>query len=162
MNDATNSPTMGGRAEPPLTVQRAIAKGHDGLVVVVDVGDAVVRADMPLARGGTNTAPSPGHLMRASVAACLAIGYKTWAAKLGVPISAVDIELSTDIDMRGQGGAAGVPPGWQAIRWHVRVSSPATEADVVRVLDHADRLSPMLETIHPRCERVRTFEVVRA
>lgn len=142
-----------------LTAQQVIARGDDALGVEVRIGEFVVRSDMPAARGGKNTAPPPGSVMRAAVAACLAVGYKQWGQKLGVSIADVEVDLTTDIDMRGQEGTADAPPGWQGIRWHVRVTSPADRTEVERVLAHAERLSPMLDTLHPRCTRTRTFEV---
>jgi uncharacterized OsmC-like protein len=155
-NPSASSPVPG-----TLTEHRALAKGRDGLAVEVDVGDSVVRVDLPVARGGSGSAPAPGPLMRASVAACLLMDYKIFAADLGVPIDGIEVELSTQIDMSGQAGAPGVPPGWQSIRWHVRVTSDASAADIERVLAQAERLSPMLDNLHPRCERKRTYEVRR-
>jgi uncharacterized OsmC-like protein len=142
-----------------LTAQRAHAKARGGLAVDVDVGEQMIRSDLPAARGGTATGPAPGHLMRASVAACLAIGYRQWGARLGVAIDDVEVDLTTEIDMTGQEGASGVLPGWQSIRWHVRVVSGAADAEVERVLAQAEAVSPMLDTLHPRCTRTRTFEV---
>jgi hypothetical protein len=37
-----------------------------------------------------------------------------------------------------------VPPGWLAMRYTVRVESGAPEADVMRVIDHADKHSSIL------------------
>lgn len=144
-----------------LTTQRVSARVGDRLAVEIDAGDGVLRTDMPLARGGGGAAPTPGSMMRASVAACLAVGYKQWSEKLDIVVSDIEVELTTEIDMRGQGGLAEVPPGWQSIRWHVRLRSTASDADVERLLQQAERLSPMLDSLHPRCERVRTFELLR-
>jgi len=144
-----------------LTTQRVLARGDAKLAVEIDAGDGILHTDMPAARGGGGAGPTPGSMMRASVAACLVVGYKQWGEKLGVPISNVQVELSTEIDMSGQAGAADVLPGWQRLTWHVRLTSTASDADVERLLIHAERLSPMLDSIHPRCERVRTFEVQR-
>jgi uncharacterized OsmC-like protein len=144
-----------------LTTQRVVARGSGDLAVEVDAGDGLLRTDMPVARGGGASGPTPGSMMRASVAACLAVGYKQWSEKLNIAVCDIEIELTTEIDMRGQGGTAEVPPGWQSIRWHVRVTSAASDADVERLLRHAESLSPMLDSLHPRCKRVRTFEVRR-
>src|SRR6266567_4020813 len=67
---------------PPMVI-RALAKERAGLSVEVEVGEHVVRCDLPVSRGGTDSAASPGHLMRAAVAACLLMSYKTCAAELG-------------------------------------------------------------------------------
>jgi hypothetical protein len=38
-----------------------------------------------------------------------------------------------------------LPPGWSALRYIVTVESDAPEADVLRVLDDADRYSSILD-----------------
>jgi uncharacterized OsmC-like protein len=144
-----------------LTVMRAKAKGKDGLAVEVDVGEHLVRVDMPVPRGGANTAPAPGHLMRAAVASCLVIGYKTSGAEVGVPIDEVEIDFATENDMQAQTAIGKGPVGWQKMRWHVRVTTTADEARVAEALDRAEALSPMLASIDPSCERIRTFEIRR-
>ncbi|HEV8248150.1 MAG TPA: OsmC family protein [Polyangiaceae bacterium] len=159
---AQPSNTTDASSPPAPTVQQVVARAKDGFAVDVNVGGFVVSSDLPPGRGGKGSAPPPGNLMRAAIAACLAIGYKTWGEQLGVAIDDVEIELNTEIDMRGQAGTAEVPPGWQKMRWHVRLRSNATEAEVERVLAQAERLSPMLDCIATRCERVRTFEVRRS
>jgi len=142
-----------------LTAQRVAARQSDLLAVTVDTGDGVLVADLPIARGGGGSAPTPGSMMRASIAACLVIGYKQWGKQLGVPLDDLELEMSTEIDMRGQTGTDGVAPGWQSIRWHVKITSSSSREAVEDVLSHAERLSPMLDSLHPRCQRVRTFEL---
>jgi len=157
----TGNPMKDAPATSKLTLMRAVAKGQGGLAVEVDVGEHVVRSDLPVPRGGTNTAPAPGHLMRAAVAACLAIGYKTGGAEKGITIDDVEVDFATEHDMQAQAGIGEGPVGWQRMRWHVRLTSAATDAQISEILARAERLSPMLASIDPRCERIRTFEVRR-
>ncbi|MGH7646075.1 MAG: OsmC family protein [Gemmatimonadales bacterium] len=92
--------------------------------------------------GGANAGPNPGIYGRTALGSCLAIGYGMWAARLGVPIDALEVEVQADYDVRGElGVAADVPPGYTEMRYVVRVESPASEAEVLRVLDTADRYS---------------------
>ena len=49
-----------------------------------------------------------------------------------------------ETDVRGQMGIADVPVGWQRIVVDVCIASTAPEADVRRVVETADRLSPLL------------------
>ena len=93
--------------------------------------------------GGTGNGPNPGVLGRAALASCLAIGYGMWAARLGVLIDALEVEVQADYDTSANLGLADdVRPGYGAIRCVVTVSSTSPQADVMRVLDTADRLSP--------------------
>jgi uncharacterized OsmC-like protein len=93
--------------------------------------------------GGTNAGPSPGVLGRGALGSCLAVGYAMWAARLGVPIDALEVQVEADYDSRGELGVADdVPPGYTQVRYIVSVESPAPEEDVRRVIDTADRYSP--------------------
>jgi uncharacterized OsmC-like protein len=133
----------------------------DGLTCDVELEDRTLRVDQPLGEGGGGGAPHPGQLMRASLGACLAMGYRLWAARLDVPIEGVEVQVQAEFDARGQAGVADdVPVGWQRLRFDVTVESAAAEADVRRVVETADRLSPMLANIDARVERAFRLTVV--
>lgn len=96
--------------------------------------------------GGNNAGPSPGTFGRGALGSCLAIGYSMWAARLGVPINALEVAIEADYDVRGELGVSDdVDPGYLRVRYIVTVDSPASEADVVRVLDTGDKYSPYLD-----------------
>ena len=101
-------------------------------------------------------------MMRASIVACLAMGYRMWGARLGVAIDDVEVDVLCETDARGQLGIADVPVGWQRIVVDVRIASRASEADVRRVVETADRLSPMLANLSPAIERVHHLRIVDA
>jgi uncharacterized OsmC-like protein len=93
--------------------------------------------------GGTNAGPSPGVLGRGALGSCLAVSYGMWAARLGVPIDTLEVQVEADYDSRGELGVSDdVPPGYTQVRYRVTVSSDASEADVRRVIDTADKYSP--------------------
>lgn len=87
--------------------------------------------------------PGPGVFVRAALGSCLGLSYMTWAARLGVPISSVEVEVQTDFDARGTYGLDGIPAGFEEVRYTVTVESPAPKDDIVRVLDTADAGSCM-------------------
>jgi uncharacterized OsmC-like protein len=65
-----------------------------------------------------------------------------WAARLGVAIDALEVEVHADYDVRGELGVNDeIRPGYSQIRYVVSVSSPATEDEIARWLDIADRYS---------------------
>jgi hypothetical protein len=89
------------------------------------------------------------------------MGYVMWAAHLDVPIWNVEVDVHADFDVRGQHGVEGIPAGYTEIRYEVRLSSSAPEADVQRVADAADRAS-MVGDVFARPHRlVRTLNVTR-
>lgn len=114
----------------------------DGLRCEVEEGPWTLTVDMAEKSGGTNAGPNPGTYGRASLGSCLAIGYAMWAARLGVPLAKLEVEIQADYDVRGELAVSDeVSPGYSEVRYVVTVESDAPEAEVRRVLDTADRYS---------------------
>jgi uncharacterized OsmC-like protein len=135
----------------------------EAMACEVEQAGRVTAVDQPPEDGGAGRDLHPGELMRASLGACLAIGYRLWGARLGVPIGAVELEIVCELDSRGQLGLAdGVAVGWQRIAVDVRIFSDAPEADVRRVVETADRLSPMLANLSPAVTRTHRLQILRA
>jgi uncharacterized OsmC-like protein len=134
----------------------------DGVLCEVAVEDRKLDSDQPVAEGGGGRAAHPGQLMRASLAACLAQGYRMWAARRGVAVGAIQVTLACEYDVRGQLGLdPDVPAGWQAMRIDVQIESDAAEADVRGLVAHADRLSPMLANLNPAITRAHALTITR-
>jgi uncharacterized OsmC-like protein len=114
-----------------------------GLQCTVVEGAHSMRLAMTHKYGGTGEGPNPGVIGRAALASCLALGYGMWASRLGVAFDTLEVEVQADYDVRGELGADdNVRPGYGAIRYIVTVTSNSPDADVLRVLDTADRYSP--------------------
>lgn len=131
---------------PTLGQGTAVTKVRltEGLACHIQEGDWHLTADMSVKSGGANTAPNPGILGRASLGSCLAIGYAMWAARCGVPLHSLEIEVQADYDTRAEYGLDGIRPGYRQVRCIVNVASSASEADVRRVLDEANAASSYL------------------
>jgi uncharacterized OsmC-like protein len=126
-----------------------------GLECDIEEGTWRLTAGMGEKMGGNNAGPNPGILGRGALGSCLAIGYAMWAARLGVPIDALEIEVHADYDSRGELGVADdVTPGYVQVRYRVIVTSPAPAPDVHRVLDIADKYSPYRD-VYARAQDVR-------
>ena len=110
----------------------------EGLDCEIREGDWKITVDMSEKIGGDNLGPNPGILGRGTLGSCLAICYRLWAAKLEVPISSIAVEIQADFDARGEYGVAEVPPGYSEIRYIVSLSSEASEAEILQVLDTAE------------------------
>jgi uncharacterized OsmC-like protein len=142
------------------TTAQARVRLGETLLCEVEEGPWRTRVDQSLDEGGTDSAPHPGQTMRASIVACLAMGYRTWGARLGVAIDGVEVDVVCESDARGQLGIEGVAVGWQRIIVDVCITSAAPEADVRRVVATADRLSPMLANLSPAIDRVHHLRVI--
>jgi uncharacterized OsmC-like protein len=114
-----------------------------GLACEIADGAWKLTAGIGPGSGGTGAGPSPGVLGRGALGSCLALGYAMWAARLGVEITSLTVDVEADYDTRGELGLSDdVPPGYLQVRYTVTVSSPAPDSDVHRVLDTADKYSP--------------------
>jgi uncharacterized OsmC-like protein len=126
-----------------------------GLECEIEEGVWKLTAGMGEKSGGTNAGPNPGILGRGALGSCLAIGYAMWAARLGVPIDSLEVEVEADYDSRGELGVDDtVPPGYIQVRYRVIVTSPAPEEDVRRMIDVADRYSSYRD-VYARAHDVR-------
>jgi uncharacterized OsmC-like protein len=123
-----------------------MARLVDGMRCEIVEGPWKFAADMPAKVGGDETAPTPGVLGRGALASCLVISIAAWAARLGVPIAALAVEVQADFDARGELGMGdGIPAGYSEVRYTVSLQSPAPRADLDRLLDLAERHSPYLD-----------------
>lgn len=140
------------RSEKALSLKPSIGQGTavtrvrvtDGLACEVEEGPWKLTVDMSPKAGGTGAGPNPGVLGRAALGSCLAVGYAMWAAKLGVPISSLEIEVQADYDTRGEYGLGDVPPGYRQVRCLVSIESEAPEAEVVSMVEQAEAHSSYL------------------
>ena len=131
-----------------------------GLECEVEEGAWKLTVAMSEKSGGTNAGPNPGLLGRAALGSCLAVGYAMWAARFGVHIDALDVEVEADYDSRGELGVRDdVPPGYLQVRYRVTVISPASESEIRRVIDVADKYSPIRD-VFARAHDIRRELVI--
>jgi uncharacterized OsmC-like protein len=135
---------------------------REGLTCEIEDGRWKLAADMPAQVGGDGSAPTPGVLGRAALGSCLAIGYMMHAAKLGVPIAALEVEVQADYDDGALLGVSESPPGYLEVRYTVTVESSAPESDVRRVLDEGDAHSPYLDVFRRAQKCTRFVQIVSA
>lgn len=128
----------------------------DGLTCEIDDGAWSLTADMSEKYGGRRAGPDPGVFGRAGLGSCLAAGYAMWAARRGVPIDDLIVEVHADYDARGELGVdESVRPAYSEVRIVVDVRSSAAEADVAAVLAEAERHSPWLQVFREPVRVVR-------
>jgi len=126
----------------------ATVKVSNGTVCEIDVDGHKLVSDTPAPLGGQNKGPTPGALLRASLGSCLAIGYVTWAARLGVPLEHVEVAIEGDFDPRGTLGASDtVPVEYGGFRYKALIKSSAPRERIQEVFETANRHSTVLQTI---------------
>lgn len=121
---------------------------RDGLTADIEDGQWKLVGDESPGDGGNGLGPDPGVFTRAGLGSCLAIGYVMWAAAFRVPLDSVEVTVEADYDARGMYGVDdSLPPGWGAVRYTTKISSPAAEERVRELIDYADRHSSVLDII---------------
>lgn len=134
---------------------------HPGLACDVEDGPWKFSVGMTEKYGGLNNAPNPGVYGRGALGACLAIGYGMWAARMDVPIRSLTVEVRASYDVRGELGVDdSIRPGYSEIVYVVTVDTPASEADVTRLLDAADRHSSWLDDLRNPVPMSREVRIV--
>lgn len=103
------------------------------------------KADIGKTEGGNDKGPGPGILQRGALGACLAIGYVQQAAVMEVPIEHIEVIVEAENDYSGRFGIEDRPPGSQQLKYNVFIESPAGEDEIKKVIEEADRLSPVLD-----------------
>ena len=127
----------------------------DGLRCEIADGPWTFATDMPKAVGGEESAPTPGTLGRGALASCMAVTIVAWAARLDVPVDAVEVAVEGDFDARGELGMdEAIPAGYTEVRYIVSLESPAPRADIDAVLTAAERTSPYID-VFGRALRLR-------
>ncbi|MFI5186813.1 MAG: OsmC family protein [Chitinophagales bacterium] len=148
--------------KPSLGLGTGISKTRitSGLSCKIQEGSWKLAADMPEPIGGNGMAPTPGVYGRAALGSCLAIGYMLAAAKMNIPVLALEVEVQADFDDGALLGTADVNPGYSEVRYSITIESEAAEEDIVKMLDEADDHSPYLDVFSRAQNCKRTVHIV--
>jgi uncharacterized OsmC-like protein len=136
--EAATSHYAANPADARATDSVAVATLVDGLVVDVHgPNGARVTTDMVAGVGGTETAPSPGWLLRAAEASCVATLIAMRAAVLGISLDTLEVSVDSESDDRGMLGMddtvpAGPLTGRVAVRLAAGGVDPATLDEMAR------------------------------
>jgi len=136
---------------------------HPGLACDVENGPWKFSVGMTEKYGGLNNGPNPGVYGRAALGACLAIGYGMWAARLDIPVRSLSVEVRANYDVRGELAVDdSIRPGYLGMVYAITVDSPASDAEITRWLDTADRYSSWLDDLRNPVPVTRQLEIIRS
>ncbi len=104
-----------------------------------------IEGDHPQELLGTNSGPTSVELLLSALGHCLASGWATYGAHMGIPVERLRVEVEGDIDLQGmlalpEPGV--VPPGFQEIRATYYVKSPAPREQLEQLAKMSEDLSP--------------------
>jgi uncharacterized OsmC-like protein len=111
----------------------AVAVVEDGLAVRVDGTGWSLRTDMTRGVGGGASAASPGWLLRAALASCIATLVSMRAAELGLVLGNLRVAVDSESDDRGLlGGDDDIPAGPLSVRVVVSADAGGGDERMVR------------------------------
>ena len=143
-----------------VTTSRSCTRLGDGLRCVSADGGWTIETDLPVGLGGAASAPSPSVLLRAALGACMAMSYRLRAERAGLGPVNVTVTVDADSVLAGMlDPTATAPPGFTGLRYAVDIECDAPPADVRRILDEGDRLSPILDAIRRPTSVVRSTTI---
>jgi uncharacterized OsmC-like protein len=116
----------------------AVAVRDHGLRLRITGPSGEVFTDMAESVGGGASAPTPGWLMRAALAACDASTVLIEAAREGIELTELTVTVVSESDSRGVLGLDdSIPPGPLSVR--VRIELAAADASAERLRRFAER-----------------------
>jgi uncharacterized OsmC-like protein len=102
-------------------------------VEVTGPGRLRLVTDMPAGVGGRDEEPSPGWVFRAALASCVATTIGMEAAREGVTIGSLEVEVDSESDDRGiLGMDEAVPAGPLSMRIRIRAAADGVEQGSLR------------------------------
>jgi len=136
------------RSEARYTDSAATAILEDGLRVTVRGPDgATLTTDMPTSIGGRGEWPSPGWLLRAAEASCLATLIGMEAARAGVVLRSVEVVVDSESDDFGILGIDdSVPAGPLEAKARIRIESDPS-VNLTALVARADRHCPVTDAL---------------
>src|SRR5919197_3531044 len=127
----------------------ARAVREDGLRCRVEGPWESLITDMAESVGGSASAPTPGWLLRAALAACDATLVAMEAARDGIELTDLEVSVESESDFRG---VLGVDPSVQAgplsMRVRIRLAAAeATEDQLRAIVERAESHSPVRDAL---------------
>ena len=102
-----------------------------------------IDVDEPHELFGQNTAPNPQEMLMTALNACITVGYVVEAAVKGITLEKVEIETAGALNLRGFLGIdPAVRPGYDTIRYVVRIKGAGTSAQFQEIHEAVAKTSP--------------------
>ena len=102
-----------------------------------------IPVDEPFELLGENSAPNPQEVLMTALNACMMVGYVAGAAVKGITLESLEIETEGALDLRGFLGIdEAVPPGYETIRYTVRIKGDGTPDQFREIHETVQKTSP--------------------
>ena len=104
--------------------------------------------DEPASLGGDYAGASPVEHLLAALGSCQVISYQVWAAKLGIALDSIDIDVTGDLDVRGFFGLdKEVRPGFNSVQVEAHITGPESRERYEELTRTVERYCPVLDVL---------------
>jgi uncharacterized OsmC-like protein len=153
------------RVEPDAALVTLTARGRigEGITCSVQTGQALVKAGLHPATGGSGAFACSGDMLLEALAACAGVTLSAVATAIGVDIRGGAVRVEGDLDFRGTLGVLKeAPVGFQSIRLAFELETDATEEQLNTLLRLTERYCVVYQTLRqPPTIRISRARVER-
>lgn len=121
----------------------------------IAVRDVTSVIDEPLARGGTNTGPTPTETFLSALMGCTNVVSHRIAAREGVTFGAMTITLRAEFDRRGAAIEAPVDVPFPLIEMDVKVATDASQAKLDFIASELAKFCPIAVVLRAAGTEIR-------
>ncbi len=131
------------------TIQLTVDWDHVGVKSVARrAGQTIVEMGKGITSQSEDRSASPMEVFLASLGGCIIVFISGLAEKRRITIDDIRIFIEGDYDPQGMSSSSsGIRPGFQQIRYQVRVDSPDNPDKVRKIVDYAVKACPIKDTI---------------
>ena len=138
------------RVEPDAALITLTARGQigEGITCSVRTGQALVKAGLHPATGGTGAFACSGDMLLEALAACAGVTMSAVSTAIGIEIRSGAVSVEGDLDFRGTLGVLKeAPVGFQSIRLTFELETDATEEQLDTLLRLTERYCVVYQTL---------------
>lgn len=139
--------------EAALVTLKATGKLEDGISCKIETGQAMVKAGLHPATGGSGLAVCSGDMLLEALVACAGVTMNAVATAIDCPLDDAVISAEGDLDFRGTLGVSKeAPVGFKEIRLHFDLKTDASDEQISSLLKLTERYCVVYQTLVSRPE----------
>jgi uncharacterized OsmC-like protein len=129
------------------TFKTDVAWQKQGVAARATARSHTLTIDEPPMLGGADQGPTPVEYLLAALGGCLSVVIAALAPAHHVTLEDLTVHVEGDMDLDGFRELQPVRPGFQAIRVTVEVASSAPAEAIAALVEHAERVCPVKDTL---------------
>lgn len=131
-----------------LITLKASGKLEEGISCKIETGQAMVKAGLHPATGGSGMAVCSGDMLLEALVACAGVTLNAVATAIECPLEDATISAEGDLDFRGTLGVSKeAPVGFKEIRLHFDLKTDASDDQIASLLKLTERYCVVYQTL---------------